>query len=140
MADKSQPDAASLGRALKQLEALLEARTRENQTGEPEVSTDQNLPVLDDIIDPEADGSGEMTDFGSMTPAETSRPQITEAELARDALQRLSEQMEIELEVLVSMLKENMMNEFREKLASVLGIDPQQLESIENDDDNAAEA
>lgn len=106
------------------------------------MSTDQNLPVLDDIIDPEADGSGELTDFGSMTQAETSKPQTTETELAREALQRLSEQMEMELEVLVSMLKENMMNEFREKLASVLGIDPQQLESIDNDDDddNAAKA
>lgn len=133
--DKREPNAASLGRALKQLEALLEGRARQSHAEKREPPAVENLPVLDDVVDSETVRIGEPLDLDSVALTESLASQ-PDTEQIRQALQRLSDQIEVELEALVSLLKESMLKEFRQELASVLGVDPQHFDAVADDDNN----
>lgn len=120
---------ADLGDALRQLETLLDSKT---SSDDPDPAAD-NLPVLDDIVDPE-EYSHEMNDAitgltSVLTADEATRPDPRQI---RDLIDGLAEQMEVELETVVGMLKHSVLHEFKSELATALNLDPQQLDSQKN--------
>lgn len=121
---------ADLGDALRQLETLLDTQTSSDNPAE------EKLPVLDDVVDPE-EYSPEMNDAitgltSALTADEATRPDPRQI---RELIDGLAEQMEVELETVVGMLKHSMLHEFKSELAAALKLDPQQLDS-QNDDPN----
>lgn len=98
-----------LGGAINQLESLLQ-----QQAGRSEVAAEQELPVLDEFVDADA--------FRESDASEQPQAEFTQAELEQ-AMARLTEQLEMELETLAGLLKESMLHEFRKEMASVLGVD-----------------
>lgn len=118
---------ADLSGAIKQLEALLDAQ--------PDNDGSEQLPVLDDVIEPGTEEAGEAFEQQIATPSftGTTRP---DPEQIRALLDRIAEQMEAELESVVGMLKHNMLKEFRNELATALNIDPQQLDTYTDRQDD----
>lgn len=119
-----------LSGAIRQLEALLDAQSdSEEQSGD-------GLPVLDEVVDTDGmdsfDNAFEV-DFMSPPPSDTARP---DPEQLRAMLERVAGHMETELENVVGMLKQNMLEEFRNELAAALNIDPQQIKSNTGGQDN----
>ncbi|MDZ7735280.1 MAG: hypothetical protein U5P41_03405 [Gammaproteobacteria bacterium] len=84
--------------------------------------------MLDEIVDTDAESSDGTFEFeltASGTPfSGTTKP---DPEQIRAVLDRIAGQMEIELESVIGMLKQNMLEEFRNEIAAVLNMDPQQL-------------
>ena len=119
-----------LSGAIKQLEALLDAQSdSEEQSGD-------RLPVLDEVVDTDAmDGFDDAfeVDLTSVSPGSTAGP---DPEQLRAVLERVAGQMETELENVVGMLKQNMLEEFRNELAAALNIDPQQIKPNTGGQDN----
>lgn len=114
---------ADLSGAIKQLEALLDAQS--DDAGHDS----EQLPVLDEIVDPEDPDSNALDnafDLSAASGVETARP---DPQQIRALLERVAEQMDTELENVAGMLKQNMLKEFRNELASALNMDPQQLGS-----------
>jgi hypothetical protein len=99
-----------LGGAINQLETLLQKQAKGDA-----VSNNRQLPILDEIVDPEA-------------PREDDAPEpavsgFSQEEL-EDTMTRLTEQLEMELETLSALLKENMLYEFRKEITAAMGVDP----------------
>lgn len=115
---------ADLSHAIKQLETLLDSQTGDGEPG------GEKLPVLDEIVDTDAEGSDGTFEFElaeSGTPfSSTTKP---DPEQIRAVLDRIAGQMETELESVIGILKQNMLEEFRNELATVLNMDPQQLDT-----------
>jgi len=115
---------ADLSRAIKQLETLLDSQASNEEPG------GEKLPVLDEIVDTDTEGSDGTFEFeltASGTPfSSTTRP---DPEQIRAVLDRIAGQMDTELESVIGVLKQNMLEEFRSEIAAVLNMDPQQLDT-----------
>lgn len=129
MSQSERPNAKqdeSLTGAIRQLEALLDA-----QSGHEEHETEQ-LPILDEVVDPDAIEAWGIEDTAENSPAaqadESSLAAAPDAEKIRTALDRVARQMETELDNVVSTLRSNMLQEFRNELAAALNMDPKTLE------------
>lgn len=115
---------ADLGDAIRQLETLLDSQA----DGDSPAS--EKLPLLDDIV--EGEDSEPLADADAAAPSATpaARP---DPQQIRQLLDQLADQLETELETVVGMLKHSILTEFRSELAAALKLDPQQLDSDEQD-------
>jgi len=114
---------ADLSGAIRELETLLDGHP------DDEYGDGEELPLLDEIVDPDDPDAfvidGAEGEFAVPAPAgETPRPDPAEI---RALLDRIAAQMETELDQVVGLLKQNMLEEFRNELAAALDMDPQQL-------------
>lgn len=122
---------ADLGDAIRQLETLLDSQADD---GSP---ASEKLPLLDDIV--ADDDSEPAADDHAAAPSAVPAAAGPDPQQIRQLLDQLAEQLETELETVVGMLKYSVLTEFRNELAAALKLDPQQLDSADQDsnDDSA---
>jgi len=114
-----------LSQAIRQLESLLDSQSETDSEG------GNNLPVLDEVVDTDAQGPDD--DFNvefELASSGTSFGNAAEPdpEQIRALLERIAGQMDTELESVVSLLKQNMLESFKNELATALNMDPQDLD------------
>ncbi len=114
-----------LSQAIRQLESLLDSQS------DTDSDSDDTLPVLDEIVDTDAQGPDDDFDVEfELSSPETSFSDAAEPdpEQISVVLERIAGQMDTELESVVSLLKQNMLEAFKSELATALNMDPRDLD------------
>ncbi|MEX0950984.1 MAG: hypothetical protein WDZ86_01755 [Gammaproteobacteria bacterium] len=126
----SKPDFRALGGAINQLEELLDGQAAYGDQNKDDAA----LPLLEDVVE-EAEWALIADDeSGALSPAPIDNTQI------ETTMQRLTEQMEAELEALTGMLRESMMHEFRKELNAAMGLHSKSDTDMSNAADQSGSA
>lgn len=125
---------SDLADAIQQLESLLDSQTQAELTAD---GNKESLPILDDVVTSQDAAHDDEFDIDDSDKPATTLPhgsnERPDPQAIRHLLDQLSTQLETELDSVVDLLKHNALREFRTELAAALKIDPQQLDSGDED-------